>query len=80
MSPPAHHPGFIAFDSTARVLPFHACSLTESPARGTTHRSEMWGVPGASETVIGNYTSTFYGMAATAVKAVDESLRIGGPA
>jgi hypothetical protein len=40
----------------------------------------MWGVPGASETVIGNYTSTFYGMAATAVKAVDESLRIGGPA
>eukprot|EP01046_Picozoa_sp_COSAG06_P048694 COSAG06_NODE_7329_length_2544_cov_8.932106_5_plen_152_part_00 len=40
----------------------------------------MWGVPDSSETAIGNYTSTFYAEAARAVKSVDASLRVGGPA
>jgi xylan 1,4-beta-xylosidase len=42
--------------------------------------SEMWGVPGGSETAVGSYTSTFYAEAAKAVKEVDVSLRVGGPA
>ena len=40
----------------------------------------MWGVPGGSETAVGTYTSTFYAEAAKAVKEVDTSLRVGGPA
>lgn len=40
----------------------------------------MWGVPGGSETAVGSYTSTFYAEAAKAVKEVDVSLRVGGPA
>eukprot|EP01052_Picozoa_sp_SAG31_P059512 SAG31_NODE_18800_length_622_cov_0.984704_1_plen_112_part_01 len=40
----------------------------------------MWGVPGGSETAVGIYTFTFYAEAARAVKAVDASLRVGGPA
>ena len=39
----------------------------------------QWGVPGGSETSLGDYTAEFYGRAAAAVKAVDAGLRVGGP-
>ena len=42
--------------------------------------NELWGVPGASETALGNYTQTFYAASAEAIKGVDATLRVGGPA
>ncbi|KAH8045198.1 glycosyl hydrolase [Aureococcus anophagefferens] len=42
--------------------------------------NELWGVPGASETALGNYTRTFYAASAEAIKGVDATLRVGGPA
>ena len=42
--------------------------------------NELWGVPGASETALGNYTRTFYAVSAEAIKGVDATLQVGGPA
>lgn len=43
--------------------------------------NEMWGVRGSrGECDLGQYTQTLYKHAARAVKKVDESLRVGGPA
>ena len=42
--------------------------------------NELWGVTGASEAVLGEYTATFYAHSAKALKRVGPELRVGGPA